>query len=190
MFEPIFSSFISQNNLKCNLDHIKKYIFNIQKKDKKGRKVSNQGGWQSKPLATPNESINELFFQINSLVLEIKKNVSISKDLKLQTYWCNINSENDYNRPHVHLGATCMISGVFFVDVNKNSGNLICLNNSQTDGFIYDNKVSQYNLYNSSIWTVKPKNNLCVLFPSNLTHFVEPNRSNQKRISMSFNYGF
>ena len=43
--------------------------------------------------------------------------------------------------------------------------------------------------YNSSVWQVNPQENLCILFPANLEHFVKPNLNKERRISISFNYG-
>ena len=55
---------------------------------------------------------------------------------------------------------------------------------------MYDKNINKYNEYNSSIWSIDPKENLLVLFPSNMEHFVEPNlNKNNERISISFNYG-
>ena len=44
-------------------------------------------------------------------------------------------------------------------------------------------KVNAFNEYNSSTWTVKPKENLCILFPSYLKHYVEPNFNKKKELA-------
>ena len=50
--------------------------------------------------------------------------------------------------------------------------------------------VDKFNGYNSSTWKIKPEENKCILFPSYLKHYVEPNLNKKERISISFNYGF
>ena len=51
-------------------------------------------------------------------------------------------------------------------------------------------EVNSFNEYNSGVWKYSPKENLCLLFPSYLKHYVEPNLNKKDRISISFNYGF
>jgi uncharacterized protein (TIGR02466 family) len=50
--------------------------------------------------------------------------------------------------------------------------------------------VDSYNHYNSSIWKIEPEENICILFPSYLKHYVEPNLNKKERVSISFNYVF
>ena len=193
MFSSIFSSYLYTNHIECNLNDIKNHILQVQKEDKKGVVVSNKGGWQSKSFFKVNKVVKKLFDTIDLLNQDIKKNINIPRKLKLESYWYNINSLSDFNEPHYHLNLktnSSLISGVFYVSTFKNSGNLIFLNDSHTTGLLYDKKIDNYNLYTSSNWKIEPKNNLCVLFPSNLLHYVEPNLLKEKRISMSFNYGF
>ena len=52
----------------------------------------------------------------------------------------------------------------------------------------YYKEINSYNEYNSSTWKIEPEKNLCVLFPSYLNHYVEPNLNKKERISISFNY--
>ena len=83
-----------------------------------------------------------------------------------------------------------MVSGVFYVNVKLNNGNLILLSSDKTTQLYYDNQVKEYNVHTASSYSITPENNLCIFFPSNLTHYVQPNLTNNERISISFNYGF
>ena len=74
------------------------------------------------------------------------------------------------------------------LSISKNSGSIVFLN-KDLDTF-YQDSVKNYNEHNSSTWTIEPKENQCVLFPSYLKHYVEPNLNKKERISISFNYGF
>ena len=152
----------------------------------KGRIVSNYGGWQSQPFLTIDKKFKSLFDNINISVKKVEKNLNLKKELFLKNYWCNVNGLGSFNRPHEH--PDCVVSGVYYVSIPKNSGSIVFLN-KDLDAF-YQNNIKTYNEYNSSSWTISPEENKCILFPSHLTHYVEPNLNKKERISISFNYGF
>tara|TARA_R100001443_G_scaffold89306_1_gene95795 strand:+ start:53 stop:610 length:558 start_codon:yes stop_codon:yes gene_type:complete len=182
----IFSSYVKEDFFTLDTKKIKKEILNMKIKNK-GKIISNYGGWQSKNFLKINQNFKDLFNQINLSVKEVEKNLGLEKKLFLNYYWCNINSLSCFNRPHNHLGA--VISGVYYVSTPKNSGNLIFENYDSNKHITYK-FVKNYNEYNSTKWTILPKENLCVLFPSYLFHYVEPNLNKKERVSISFNYGF
>lgn len=78
--------------------------------------------------------------------------------------WLNLNYESSYNSPHTHQG---QYSGVFYIKAPENSGNIVF---PKTDE------------------SVTPKENLLLLFNSDVMHAVEPNLSDDVRISIAFNY--
>ena len=43
------------------------------------------------------------------------------------------------------------------------------------------------NVYNSSSWTITPKNGTMVMFPSSVMHYVQPNEIIDERVSVAFN---
>lgn len=89
--------------------------------------------------------------------------------------WGNINSKHDYNGSHIHGEA---LSGVFYLQVPPNSGRLVLCNPAiRSDG----RQIRNPN------YPVVPQPLACIIFPSWLEHFVEPNLSDDTRISMSFN---
>ena len=81
-----------------------------------------------------------------------------------------------------------IVSGVYYVSIPKNSGSIVFLNKNLD--VYYRHNVKNYNKYNSSTWKINPEENKCILFPSYLQHYVEPNFNKKERISISFNYGF
>ena len=93
----------------------------------------------------------------------------IRRQIPDQTFislWYNVNGYGCYNKLHLH-NMEEGYSGVFYIDVpDKDMGNLYF-----EDGTEYE-----------------PIPNRLILFPTDLKHGVKPNQSNQKRISMSFNY--
>ena len=181
----IFSSYVSVDNFKFDVKKYKKEILNL-KSVKDTVTKSNYGGWQSGGFETVPKNFKDLFKKINANVKEVEKKLSLLKKLRLQNLWYNVNGLGSFNRPHDHQGA--VVSGVYYVSISKNSGSIVFLNTNLD--LYYGHNIKNYNEYNSSTWKIEPKENLCILFPSYLRHYVEPNLNKEERISISFNYGF
>ena len=180
----IFSSYIHEEFFNFNTKEFKEKILKIKFKDK-GRKVSNYGGWQSNYFVSVEKPFENLFNKINFIVEDIKNKLNINKKLRLINFWHNVNGLGSFNAPHEHGGT--VVSGVYYVSIPKNAGSIVFLNKDLDS---YYSSIDLYNQYNSSVWKIEPKENMCVLFPSYLQHYVEPNLNKKERISISFNYGF
>ena len=181
----IFSSFISIDYFKFDLKKFKKEILQFKSKNNSFNK-SSYGGWQSNRFKKIPKNFINIFNKININVENIEKNLYLSKRLKLKNLWYNVNNLGSFNRPHEHFGD--VISGVYYISIPKNSGSIVFLNEN-LDLYYRDN-IKNFNEYNSSIWKIEPEENKCILFPSYLKHYVEPNLNKKERISISFNYGF
>ena len=51
----------------------------------------------------------------------------------------------------------------------------------------YEYEIEEYNVLNSRTWTMPNKKNHLILFPSTISHSVNPNNSDKERVSLSFN---
>jgi uncharacterized protein (TIGR02466 family) len=175
-----------------NIDNqkLKEYAYSL-KNVCAGNILSNEGGWQSKNLNfNENLEINKLVTEIENRSLEVLKKYDLNKNYKtfVQNIWININKKGDFNIPHVHPGS--FFSGVFYVNCNENSGNIVFENPSiGFEYFIANNEIEKINNYNSGRMHHVPQNNKLVIFPGYLNHYVEPNKNNEERISISFNIG-
>jgi len=101
-----------------------------------------------------------------------------SFDITIKESWLTDTNKGEYTVPHNHGGFD--ISGVYYFLTNSNDGDINFVNPSpvlQTSKFISN---SQYIKY-------KPKAGKLLLFPSWLTHFVNENETDNRRISLSFN---
>jgi len=180
----IFSSYLSVDTFKFDVKKYKKEILDFKSINNTVIK-SNYGGWQSDSFKTVPKNFLGLFKKINSNVKKIEKKLSLSKKLKLSNLWYNVNGLSSFNRPHDHKGS--VISGVYYISIPKNSGSIVFLGR---DIDTFYTSVDSYNHYNSSIWKIEPQENICILFPSYLKHYVEPNLNKKERVSISFNYVF
>jgi uncharacterized protein (TIGR02466 family) len=177
--QPIFKIKLNEN-LKTIIDFSKKLEKNT------GRTLSNVGGFQSKDLDLNEPVLTSLIKNITEYSnLFLNNHLQINKNLNLINIWLNINYFKDFNLPHIH--SFSKISGVFYVKTPKNCGNINFINDSNLRAFISSDLITNYNNYNSSKWSFIPEENILYLFPSWFNHYVEPNLSKDKRISISFN---
>tara|TARA_R110001592_G_scaffold357971_1_gene661925 strand:- start:2676 stop:3230 length:555 start_codon:yes stop_codon:yes gene_type:complete len=173
MFQP-FAEFASIDILDEDLKGITKFCNQTQKNFPSVIK-SNSGGYQSSSLFHPtldkNKPMWNLFSTITKKIANLHRQNELSLPLRLDNFWININKKTHFNVPHSH--PCCIFSGVFYVKTPYNSGN-----------FAFYRNIHVY----KSTELIKPEENMLILFPAYFDHYVEPNNSNQDRISISFNY--
>jgi uncharacterized protein (TIGR02466 family) len=183
MIIDIFKTSIYKTSLE-NKEYINYFInlLNNQRKLSDKNIVSNIGGFQSKSLNTIDENIKENLF-IKPALEYIKQ---FNKDYKIElfSFWINCNNKNDYNLLHNHDDSN--ISGVYYIKAPENSGRIVFQNGDLTKM----NSNNQYcfddaNFYSRYFVPVKQYD--LILFSSETFHYVEPNRSNEERISVAFN---
>lgn len=85
-------------------------------------------------------------------------------------FWFNAQGPGQATSVHNHDENDELLSGVYYVHVPENSGDLVL-----EDGPL----------------TVRctPRDGLYLFFPPRLNHWVEPNRSTEQRLSIAFNFG-
>lgn len=103
--------------------------------------------------------------------------------LTVRDYWVNIAKKGAYQESHTHLDfhKKFMFSGVMYIDVSEDCGNLLIENPLK--------HMHQYMLPTKllSDLELKPKNGLLVSFPSWVKHEAHVNKSDSDRISLSWN---
>jgi len=99
-------------------------------------------------------------------------------DYRLES-WINLTNKGGFNAVH-HHGLTS-ISGVLYINCPKNSGRLLLRDPRPA---VFFHKLLKKGTEEIAI---EPNKGLMVFFPGFLEHSVELNKSNQDRISISFN---
>tara|TARA_R100001143_G_scaffold12530_1_gene13714 strand:+ start:1213 stop:1791 length:579 start_codon:yes stop_codon:yes gene_type:complete len=166
-------------------NYIEKLLASIEllrRGDINGRAISNYNfGWQSQNMPTEEGVFKNLLKKIEQeafLFCESIENFSFI-NVKMDNLWANINYENDINWPHKHGGD---ISGVYYLDVNENCGDL------SLSTFNYSENIPlQKHLRSKYNKLIKPENKKLILFDSDCVHAVLKNFSGKPRISLSFN---
>lgn len=186
--KTLFPSIVSEvecDYFKLIQTNLIEWIYNYQK-NTDGVNYSNRGGWQSPSDFYLSDSFTEFADYIlqNSLAALTHYNL----EFKLSNMWININRKGDYNLIHDHPNS--IISGVLWVKTPKNCGVLRFESpHSFTQYLLLDNidceVAKEQNYYENYIFN--PKEGTMIIFPSDLKHGVEPNESDEDRISIAFN---
>ena len=101
---------------------------------------------------------------------------------EITTSWFTKTTKNQSGFFHNHNN--CMISGILYLQTNENSGNIVFENFSNKR---YKLEVDDYNVYNSTEWKIGPVDGLLVMFPSEVHHMLQENKSDTTRYSLAFN---
>ena len=169
--------------LDLDTESIEKYCLDYQEKDE-GRILSNEGGYQSHDV-----EILPLLKELNKNLNIFSESYDIDGELVVDNMWININEYKDYNVSHSHPNS--LFSGVYYVKTPEKCGYITFENPALN---IMEHTYSrvhfkEWNILNIDTRWQEVRENILYVFPGWLRHRVEPNLSNEKRISISFNIG-
>ena len=122
----------------------------------------------------------KLLVQINKYTSEYLKYTN--NKFIINTSWFTHSKPGNYAGYHMHTN--CMLSAVWYLKVPENSGNIMF---DPHNDVRFAPVPTEYNIYNSTSWTITPKKGTLVIFDSRLYHKISPNSSNDERISLACN---
>jgi uncharacterized protein (TIGR02466 family) len=114
--------------------------------------------------------------------------VNKSIEFYVTNSWINIFRRGDQAGPHMHHNS--LLSGVLYLKAVGDSGDIVFHRDVQSlipFPPALDLDMDSFNIYNCKSWGHKPKTNDICLFPSVVSHSVDPNYSNEERWSLAFN---
>lgn len=179
-----FSNPLFVYDFDLDLDKMIEGLDKIKNEQGKSVSKSNVGGWQSNDDLKFKDCVKPLVQSIDKTTDDLQNETGF-KNLLIQNMWVNYNYKINFNQPHTHAGSH--ISGVFWIKIPENSGDLIFQDPRIANQMNVPSVMSETNLFNATTFWMKPKENRLLLFPSYLYHFVMPNLSDETRISISFN---
>ena len=167
-------------------EQLEKDILNWYNKDK-GINRTNVNGWHSK---TTMHEMPE-YKRLTDALYEAQKKIYIEEDLDSEPFlgnmWANVNPKGGMNRAHIHPNS--LWSGVYYVKANKNSGHLKIDDPRSTASMSRPRlKEKQHPIRLWRETSFEPKVGRLIMFPAWLVHAVDPNLSDELRISVSFNF--
>ena len=153
----------------------------------KGIKRTNVNGWHSTSDMADYPEYRELVDILFQAQRDIYKEEHLDSEPFLGNMWANINPPGGYNRTHIHPNS--LWSGVYYIKTPENCGHLKCEDPKSVAAMTHPKrKEGQLPSY---LWRevhYKPIAGRLIMFPSWLNHCVDPNESDDIRISVSFNF--
>ena len=184
--EEFFPTSVFGKDVKLDNDKLAQDIINWSNQDP-GVKKTNYKGWHSQTDMHTKPEYKPLVDELFIFMRDIFKEEWLDREPILGNMWANINPKEGSNQPHIPPNS--LFSGVYYVKSNPQAGRLK----------IYDPRagvqivmpVRKKGQPPKHLWrdaNLDPFPGRIIMFPAWLWHAVEPNESNDIRISVSFNF--
>ncbi|MCL6434781.1 MAG: hypothetical protein K6T90_11320 [Leptolyngbyaceae cyanobacterium HOT.MB2.61] len=182
---PLFVFSLKEHD-KLN-QHLLALIYRLKQSDP-GHTASNVLGWHSKVNLFELSEIQPFKQLVDEAIAQVAQAVGYGNvRITAANCWANVNPKYASNKIHDH--ANCLFSGVYYVQTPKDCGSLMFYDPRSARTF-YKPNVQSYTAYTADAVAHVAEAGLLLIFPSWLKHGVEPNLSDEDRISISFNYVF
>ena len=178
-FYEIFPTPVALYRYKDSIDDELNYLKSIQYLDTDDPTRSNRS---TSSFLFENEELKNIFIFVNKCLADYARRVLATDQLLTVTQsWANKNIKGANHHDHVHPNS--IVSGVFYFQTNSSTP--IIFNKTDQHAFVFE--PIKFNTVNSHQFKLEVEAGECILFPSSLRHAVPENKSNEERISMSFN---
>ena len=186
IIEKFFPTLVYGKDVQLNNNQLAQDIVNWSNQDK-GVSKTNVKGWHSTTDMHTKSEYSQLVTELTRMQKEIYDNEHIDRQPKLGNMWANINPPGGMNMPHLH--PNCLFSGVYYVKSNPKSGRLKIMD--PRPGAQLYMPTRKPGDAGRDMWkdaNIEPIEGRIIMFPSWLWHSVEENKSDDIRISVSFNF--
>lgn len=180
---PLFSSLIMVNDTELSeteekiiLDYIDKCTFIKAREDDNSSHISKDYYVLDDP---------KLAVIRNKIALEVNKyidHLQFEGQFDFSSSW--ITKTKPGEQSHYHTHSNTIFSGIFYIKTKDDCGNVTLTDFTKTKWGI---KKKKANVYNSSTWEIAPVKNRIIIFPSNVPHKINKNRTKYTRFSIAFN---
>ena len=184
--EQFFPTTVYGKDLQLDNNTLAQHIIQWSQQDQ-GVKKTNMNGWHSTTDMHLKKEYQVLVDELYKMQHEIYQEEWLDRRPMLGNMWANINYSGGYNRPHVH--PNCLFSGVYYVKTQPQCGELVV--NDPRPGIQTMMPARKSGQPPKHLWReahIEPIQGRLIMFPAWLWHCVEPNQSNDMRISVSFNF--
>jgi uncharacterized protein (TIGR02466 family) len=145
-------------------------------------------GWQSEQMLHRHEAFRPLVDCINKAAAGVLRFLRIGCDaFEITGCWANVLAKGAAHRAHSHPNN--YLSGVYYVRTHPGT-NTLNFHDPRSQTGIIRPAVVELVAENTDQVVIGVANGTLVIFPSYLQHSVDPNQSDEERISISFNILF
>ena len=186
IIEKFFPTLVYGKDVQLDNNKLAQDIINWSNQDK-GVEKTNYKGWHSTTDMGDKPEYQLLVTELLRMQKEIYDNEHIDRYARLGNMWANINPPGGMNMPHLHPNA--LFSGVYYVKSQPQSGRLKIYD--PRPGVQTNMPIRKPGNPGKDMWrevNLEPVEGRIIMFPAWLWHSVEENRSNDIRISVSFNF--
>jgi len=123
----------------------------------------------------------ELVISTSKEVLdELKYDV---EDIVITDMWATVLKNEEHHPAHTH--SNNFLSGVYYL--HSDQGASIMFQDPRPAAGVILPRMTEHTIANANLLTYASKQNRAIIFPSWLPHYVKPNKSKNKRISIAWN---
>ena len=186
IIEKFFPTHVYGKDVQLDNNKLAQDIINWSNQDK-GVEKTNYKGWHSTTDMGDKPEYQLLVTELLRMQKEIYVIEHIDRYARLGNMWANINPPGGMNMPHLHPNA--LFSGVYYVKSQPQSGRLKIYD--PRPGVQTNMPIRKPGNPGKDMWrevNLEPIVGRIIMFPAWLWHSVEENRSNDIRISVSFNF--
>ena len=186
IIEKFFPTLVYGKDVELDNDQMTKDIIDWSRKDR-GVSKTNHKGWHSTTDMHKKPEYSLLVTELFRMQKEIYDNEHLDRNAVLGNMWANINPPGGMNMPHIHPNS--LFSGVYYVKSNINSGRIKIMD--PRPGAQHVMPARKPGNPGRDMWrdaSLDPVVGRIIMFPSWLWHSVEENKSDDIRISVSFNF--
>tara|TARA_X000001036_G_scaffold141484_1_gene134345 strand:+ start:209 stop:838 length:630 start_codon:yes stop_codon:yes gene_type:complete len=112
-----------------------------------------------------------------------KEQMAYSNKFEITTSWVTEAKTGQASRFHNHNN--CMWSGCFYLQVDENTGDIVFQDFNDKR---YMLNVTENNILNSWMWTIKPVKGMFLIWPAEVYHKIMTNNSKMNRYSLAMNF--
>ena len=119
-----------------------------------------------------------------------KEVLCIKQDFYITNSWITKKSlKSGYKTHHKHSHPNSIFSGVFYLDVEDGNDQKLFFRGKPgfLDTFNFDYDYSDFNMFNSRTYWLPVNVGTCIIFPSQVFHWVDEIKTGGERIVMGFN---
>jgi len=158
----------------------------MRRKDPNGVSNTNVKGWQSPNILQNLEEFGDINLRILQACERIAESQHYQPNVVLRHQaWVNISPPGASNKLHYH--ANCHFSGVYYISLKAPECGSIFFRDPRVASRMFTAPITRQTDFTAEEVRMRPEEGRIYIFPGWLEHGVEENKSDQDRVSISFN---